>query len=143
MESVAYYRTKLMDQARAEQFAKCLAANACFTQVNVVESPRSAGKFFVAYLPTSEDRQAELVQHQIEGRAQRAAQEGCDYVFCKDEARGRTFHYCFNPKSGEVYETTRCSCSCPDFTFRGSKLGIPCKHMLALIGGLGSITTFE
>ncbi len=34
--------------------------------------------------------------------------------------------------SRKSYETTSTNCTCPDFQYRGSKTGKPCKHMVAV-----------
>lgn len=127
------HRTKLMDAARAGRFAQCLAANSRFTNVQTVQS-RSEGKFFVTYQPSSDHRYQELAKAERDARLARATDHAAEYeVVQEPEAR---FFYVLNVVSGEVYETTARSCSCPDWTYRGSRTGIPCKHQLLIRQGL-------
>jgi predicted nucleic acid-binding Zn finger protein len=127
------YRTKPMAEAAAKRFARCLSSNSRFEQVSVFES-RSPGKFFVAYLPTNETRQAEMRATEQGKRQARAESEGRSYQFCMDE--GGRFVWCLST-SGEVYEVTPKSCTCPDHTYRCSRVpGLQCKHQLALDSAL-------
>lgn len=133
------FRSKPMDRDRAERFARCISANERFTEVFVQES-KSAGKFYVSYLPASQARQADmLATHQTE-RLQRALAEGDGYTFVLDDSR--TFFWCLSV-SGEVYETTEHNCSCPDHTYRCSKAGLKCKHQLALLNGQGTFRSWQ
>lgn len=128
------YRTKLMTETRAAAFAACLTANgARFESVEVVRSERAKGDadHFVTFLPVSETRQYGMVVSQLEARAERAQAEGAAYLFLADKDAGRAFFHCFNPVSSEIYEVSETSCSCPDWTYRASKIGVPCKHQLA------------
>ncbi len=132
MQSITGYRTKLMAQDRAERFARCLSGNPRFVNVAVTESSRARGaaKWFVAYQPASEERQAELRQDAQDTRAERAQAQAENYLFVLDDT-GRYFH-CLNVTSGEVYETTEHSCSCPDATYGCRPAGIHCKHTTLL-----------
>jgi hypothetical protein len=142
MESVACYRTKPLEENRARGFAKCLAANPSFTQVEVIPS-RSPGKFSVVWHPASESRQADLIQHQVDARTQRAMEEGSDYLVCRDLDGGRQFFHVYNPKSGETHGTTPTHCTCGDWEHRASKLGVPCKHQISVFKlGLGQRVSF-
>lgn len=60
-------------------------------------------------------------------RAQRAAEQANNYGLFAHSA-GNVFSVI--SRSGNVYETTTETCSCPDFTQRGSKATPPvaCKH---------------
>lgn len=121
-----HYRTKPMDPARANQFAKCLAAHPAFTAVEV-QSSRSPGKAVVAYQPKSEQRlqaMRDTVQNQ---REERAASEGAGYVWLREPG----FHWCMS-LSGEVYEVTPHSCTCADHVYRCKDAGLACKHQVAL-----------
>jgi hypothetical protein len=134
-----HFRTKLMDQAQAERFAHCLDANARFAKVTVEES-RSAGRFFVSFLPAAPERQAEMLETVQSERLVRALTEGSDYVFVVDDSA--RFMWCFNPRSGETWEVTSQSCTCPDHVYRCSRVGLKCKHQLALIHGQGEVRSW-
>lgn len=125
------YRTKLMPLTRAASFARCLDGNTRFTSV-MLEKPAKAkaDKFFVTFRPANPERQTALYQTEWDKREARAENEGGDYIFWKDPD-GR-FWWVFNPLSGETYELTPFSCSCPDYQFRCNKAGLHCKHMHAL-----------
>lgn len=129
-----FHRTKLMEAARAERFARCLMANEHFAAVSVEESPtaKSAKRCYVRYQPASDRRQADLVRGEMAARAQRAAEQAGNYLFVLDDSR-RYFH-CLNFESGEVYEVTERSCSCPDHTYRAAAVGA-CKHVRILRSG--------
>lgn len=129
------YRTKPLAQAQAERFAQCISHNAAFTNVEVQPS-KSAGKFVVLYQPSNAQRLAELLDGEQAKREERAATEGQGYLFVLDDS-SRYFH-CLSA-SGEVYETTERSCNCPDWTYRGSKAGVACKHQIALHTGAGEV----
>ena len=137
----SFYRTKLMDRTRAFQFAQCLEANPLFAAVEVEESKRSAGKFFVSYVPSNPERRRELVAREQDKREAKAITEGAEYVFCLDKDAGRPFWWCLST-SGEVYEVTPQACNCPDHTFRCGPNGLKCKHQLALIHGQGTHSQF-
>lgn len=125
------YRTRLLrDEALALRFARCLTANGRFDAVEVVASARAKGEgWFVQFHPASERASAALLSHQREARERRAQAEGDQYKFFHDAVTGET--WCWSA-SGNVYQTDESACSCPDFQHRGSKAGVPCKHMLAL-----------
>ena len=127
------YRTKLMTKEQADRFARCLSGNRAFTQVQVTEPPRSPGKFFVSFLPASEQRQAAMKAREQDKREALAGSEGRDYLFVLDDSR--RFFWC-QSTSGEVYETTERGCSCPDFHYRCQRAGVRCKHQLALAQAL-------
>jgi hypothetical protein len=127
------HRTKLMERGAAERFAACIGGNARFANVSVVAS-QSEGKFFVTYQPASDHRYQELARAEVDSRRERAAAQAEGYEIVQEpEAR---FFYVLSVKSGEVYEATERSCNCPDYTYRGSRTGIPCKHQLMLREGL-------
>jgi predicted nucleic acid-binding Zn finger protein len=141
----AGYRTKLMDRPTADRFAACLQANPRFTDVAVCESGRTQNpevRWFVAYAPASETRQAALASSEQHKRLQTSLEEGSSYVFCLDQDGARPFFYCLNPRSGEVYEVTERTCTCPDFHYRCRHAGLHCKHQLALLNGLGQAASF-
>jgi predicted nucleic acid-binding Zn finger protein len=141
------FRTRCLPHAQAERFAACLAANERFRDVEVVESARAKGerRHFVEFLPANPERLAAMLSRQQDARQQRADTEGRDYVFALDKNAGRVFAHCFNPSSGQVYETTEHTCSCPDWEWRCSSLGLSCKHQLALAAALarGEVGRFE
>lgn len=138
----AGYRTRLMEAGPAERFARCLRGNAQYVGVQVRESRTAKGprRWFVAYFPADDARYSRLLQGHREERAARAAAEGAGFVFCADPS-GR-FEWCLS-RSGEVYEVTAHSCTCPDYHYRGAGSGVPCKHMLALRAGQGVRTAFR
>lgn len=126
------YRTALMERNRAFGFARCLAANAGrFCDVEVLQSARAKGAaaWFVRFRPARRERLSALLQAEWDKRAKKAAEEGGEYVFVRFAGESHT--WCFNPISGETYQVTAFSCSCPDFQFRCSKAGIQCKHQQA------------
>ena len=126
----AQFRTKCLPLARAASFARCLQANPNFGAVTIEESARAKGeaRWFVAYVPTNPERIASVLADQQDKRQAKASTEGACYEFVADES-GR-FFWCLST-SGEVYEVTRHSCSCPDFEHRCRHAGLACKHMLA------------
>lgn len=71
------------------------------------------------------------VEQMEQERQERAASEL--YTFVKSVEDGTTVVYCLSHKSKETYTITRHACTCKDWEFRGSKLGIECKHRLGLL----------
>lgn len=128
----AFFRTKLMDLARAAAFARCIGANERFAEVTIETSTRakSERKYFVQFQPASDERKGAILDRQQDARAERAATQG--FTFCLDKDAGRPFFWCWSHTSGEVYETTQHSCNCPDHDFRCKPNGLSCKHILAL-----------
>lgn len=138
------FRTKLMPEGAALRFAKCLRANARFTGVLVYESDRAKSpvrRHFVIYHPTSAARCEAILQREQDGRTVRALTEGQGYTFVLDKDGGRPFYWCLSA-SGEVYETTRESCACPDYEYRCRLAGVHCKHIVALNAGVGRVITW-
>jgi hypothetical protein len=121
-----HYRTKLMETAAAWRFATCLKGNTRFTDVAMNHSSRAKGaaRYFVTYRPSNPERQADMLHRQQDARQERAETERFEFLADKDG--GRAFHWCVNPASGGVYQTTPSSCSCPDETYRQVPGG--CKH---------------
>ena len=145
------YRTKCLPKLQAERFAKCLAANPRFIDVDITQSLKAKSErcWFVTYRPVSEARQAAMVAMQQESREERALAEGANYVWCLDKDGGRPFYWLMGA-SGEVYEVDGQgrSCSCPDFVYRcaalkGTRNGLECKHITALRHGLGTVEEFR
>lgn len=130
------YRTKLLAADQAARFARCLAANPTFTQVATHESTRSAGKFFVSFLPVSPARQQDMLTREQDARTERAHREGSDYLWARD--LDGDWHWCLS-RSGETYEVTLHSCTCPDYAYRCRAQGLACKHMTALAAGVGQL----
>jgi hypothetical protein len=126
------YRTRLMTQEHAEQFAACLRANSLFDGVMVYESPtaKTERRHYVVYHPSDPDACAAILQRQQQKRADKARAEAQDYLFVRDDQTGR-FYWCMSA-SGEVYEVTDFSCTCPDFEYRCREAGVHCKHQVAL-----------
>jgi predicted nucleic acid-binding Zn finger protein len=135
----AYRPTKAMTEEAANRFAACLQANKAFTEVQVCPAPRSHGKFIVTYVPVNEERRRAMLVRENDARLLRAYLEGGSYLFVADESA--RFFWC-QSASGEVYEVTSRSCTCPDHTYRGSRFGIPCKHILALTEGISEPRSF-
>jgi hypothetical protein len=128
----AQYRTKLLAEAHAQQFASCLRANALFSGVMVYESERAKHperRFFVVYHPSDSDACAAILQRQQERRAAQARAEAGDYLIVPNVDRR---FFWVQSASGEVYEVTDFSCSCPDYEFRCREASIRCKHQLVL-----------
>lgn len=139
LSSFPHYRTRPLTLDVASRFARCLAGNAQFTGVEIVEAPRSPGKYVVRYLPANPERAQAIRDREQDSRAARAASEGDGYTFCLDESR--RFFWCLSV-SGEVYEVSERSCSCPDHQFRCGPNGMRCKHQLALAEGRGTVASF-
>lgn len=133
------YRTKLMEEPKAERFAACLRSNARFTAVALVKSERAkTPKFFVDFLPSSPECLEAMATRQQDARAERAATQQFSFILDKDA--GRPFVWCHSHSSGEVYELD-CqgrSCSCPDHEFRCKPNGLKCKHQIALLAAVAS-----
>ena len=130
-DGTVVYRTKLMDFARATAFARCIEANANFQDVVLEQSTRAkTEQYLVTFRPASRARQCDMLDREQDARTDRAHTEGGDYVFWQDPDRGYLY-WCYNPISGETYEVTIGSCSCPDYHYRCERAGIQCKHMAA------------
>lgn len=131
------YRTKLMERDRAQRFAACLRANPTFGNAAVCLSDRaqSERRFFVSYHPANPERIQDILDRKEGERAERAAAEGQSYTFVLDDSH--RFLWCLSA-SGEVYEVTERTCTCPDFVYRANPAGISCKHCLALQAGVGN-----
>lgn len=125
------FRTILLDIEQAGRWARCLAANARFTNVEIQISRRAKSadvRYFVTWQPASPARQAAMMDRQQNLRARRADEE--QFTFCHDG--DHDFYHCLSHGSGETYETTLHSCSCPDHSFRCAPNGLACKHQLSL-----------
>lgn len=61
-----------------------------------------------------------------EARRQRA--ESADFEWSVWDGR----NICANTETNKAYVVTETSCTCPDWTYRGSKSGTACKHQVAL-----------
>lgn len=129
MTSFTSYRTKLLSEARARQFAACLRKNSRAAFVAVMRSTRakSDDRWYVQWQPSNESRQRALVDAQDSARAQR----GCEgtFTFLKDVDGS---FLCFSHESGNVYSVREHSCDCPDATHRLAGTSIRCKHSWAL-----------
>jgi hypothetical protein len=139
MQTFCAHRPKLVNEAVAASFSRMIAANSDFANVEVKIAPaaKSARRYFVQYTPTNPARAEALRQIAEDARDQRATDQRAAYVFLPDSF-GRSFHDCCNLVTGETYEVSRHSCSCGDFTFRGSRQSppVPCKHMRMLAADL-------
>jgi SWIM zinc finger len=124
------FRTRLMEIEKAARFAKCLQANARFTGVEIQTSRRATSeiRYFVTFLPSNPERIQAMLESQQATRAERA--ESQVFTFCAD--LDHPFYFCHSAASGEVYETTARSCSCPDAHYRLNGTGLLCKHSIAL-----------
>ncbi len=133
MQCITGYRTKLLPLARAERFARCLAANGRFTNVQVQESNRTKSadkRHFVYYTPRSVERGWALRDEAQDARQKRAEEQAHRYQFVLSDS-GR-FYYTLNVETGEVYETTVHDCDCPDKAYNLRRTGLQCKHSLML-----------
>lgn len=132
------YRTKLLTTDRASRFAKCLAANSSrFIEVRTVPCPTARGerRYFVTYQPVSPDSICRQAEREITSRQARADVEGAGYLWQLDTDEPRPFYRCCS-LSGECYEVTDCSCTCPDWEYRLSRAiwsGLYCKHIRAYL----------
>lgn len=129
MISFVTYRTKLLSEKQASAFAAALRANSRFAMVSVERSSRARGEkaFIVRFEPSNAARKEALVNNAQDQRTERALTQS--FTFCRDT--DHDFCHCLS-HSGEVYETTLNSCSCPDETYRCSGVGLACKHRIAL-----------
>jgi hypothetical protein len=128
------YRTRLLSEGQAVRFAKCVGAHPAFTEVTVQESPGAKNplrRHYVAYTAARPARFSTLRAREVRSRAYRAGEQADNYAFWPDPDHQGLF-WCHNLTSNEVYEVSRGSCSCPDHTFRGARVGVPCKHMTLL-----------
>ena len=127
----AKYRTRLMTETHAESFAAALRANAQWDGVMVCESPRAKGerRHYVVYHPASAEAREAILARQEASRAARAEAELDEYLIVP--ADGETFFWVASG-SGNVYEVTDFSCTCPDHEHRCRAAGIRCKHQVAL-----------
>ena len=87
-------------------FATCLKANSRFTDVAMNHSSRATGpaRYFVTYRPSNPERVADMLHRQQDARQERAESERFEFLADKDG--GRPFHWCVNPATGGVYQTT-------------------------------------
>lgn len=129
--SGAQYRTRLLTQEHAEQFAACLRANVLFDGVMVYESPRAKGdrRWFVVYHPSDPAACEAILTRQQQQRAEKARVEADEYLIVPNDDRR---FFWVQSASGKVYEVTDFSCSCPDYEHRCRQAGIRCKHQVAL-----------
>jgi len=127
------FRTTLLTEARAESFARMLAGNARFEDIEVQESSRAKSEraFFVTFSPSSAARKDLIFMAQWDSRRTKGEGEGADYTFWPDDDNAGCF-WVFNPISGETYTTSIFSCSCPDYLYRASRAGCLCKHQHSL-----------
>lgn len=126
-----YFRTKLFrSEARADAFCKMVSANSRFTNASVIQSNRTEDGWFVQYQPANPARYADLYYSQYRQRELKGKGEGRCYEWDLQQRDGRVWYLCLST-SGETYEVTECSCTCPDWQFRGRKSGLPCKHQHA------------
>lgn len=139
MQTFCGYRTRLLPEGRAFGFAKFIQANPSFTGVTVHERPTAKDpkrRFYVTYTAARPARQTRLRRVEVTTRRIRAHQQAGNYTFWADPDH-RGLYWCHNHISGEVYEVSRKNCSCPDYCFRGSQEGVPCKHIVLLRNWLG------
>jgi len=140
------YRSKCLTEPKAQRFARCLEANARFSDITLCRSNRAKSDtcWFVSFRPVSEERQAQMFSKQQMSREERALTEGSAYVWALDKDAGRAFWWLMSA-SGEVYELDLRgrSCSCPDYVYRCQGNGLECKHSQALRHGLGAFADFE
>ena len=123
------YRTRVFRSlARAQAFAKMINANPRFEAAEVIYPENICG-FWVEYQPTSQARKAHLISLQATARAARAAVEIGEYTWKLNESETA---YEVTTTAGKSYEVAGACCTCADWTYRGSKTGIPCKHMIAM-----------
>lgn len=136
-------RTKLMAFEAATRFARCLSANVRFAAVAIETSSRAKGekRHFVTFLPASRERLEALAQRQQDARTERAFVQ--EFTFCADRDTERLFWWCYSHESGETYETTEQSCSCPDAEYRCRANGLRCKHQIALSQAIRAEATVE
>ena len=69
---------------------------------------------------------SEAAGQALEARVTRAAQQAGEMAFTQTESG-----WIVETKGG-CYRTGEGYCSCGDWTYRGSRTGIPCKHQSAL-----------
>jgi hypothetical protein len=129
-DGIITYRTTLMTWARAKAFAKCIATNANFCDVELLPSAKAKGdQYYIQFRPVNVERQLDMYQAEWNKNAQRAEVEGGDFIYW-DCAEQRGLSFVFNPKSGQVYEMHQGTCQCPQMTYRCSGAALHCKHMI-------------
>lgn len=69
----------------------------------------------------------ETLAHEQEARITRAVEQGGEMVWTTTKTG-----WTVKTPSGGNYQVAAGWCSCPDYTYRGSRNGIPCKHLVAL-----------
>ena len=131
-DGVIRYRTRLFsDWEQADRFRRCLEANPRFVDPTVCESGTSKTvKWFVTFRPGNRERQLDMYERQWDARRDRGWTEGLEYIFWQDPDHPGSW-WCFNPRSGETYEVTIFSCTCPDYVYRCHLAALQCKHMQA------------
>lgn len=133
MQRLLDFRTRLMREAQARNFAKALAARSAFTNVTVQKHERAVTDkaYYVVFAPRDPVRAGQLAAEAQQARKDRAKAQAANYIFVLDES-GRYYH-CWNTLSGEVYEVTCETCTCPDNEIRlRGQFGIRCKHRILL-----------
>ena len=131
-EGAVAYRTTNMPLARAAAFARCVTANTTrFCDVAIVQARTKEVAYHVTFRPVSVLRQGDLYEAQWAARCAKAASEGADYIYWRDDDCPGSW-WVFNPISGETYTVCVFSCSCPDYHYRAGRAGVACKHMQAL-----------
>jgi predicted nucleic acid-binding Zn finger protein len=126
------YRTRCLSIQAAGAFARCLRGNAKFTGIEIAESKRARGekRWIVLFTPSNAARVEDMQERQQGSRAQRAVEQS--FTFCLDKDSGQPFFWVHSHQSGEVYEVTEHSCSCPDAAYRLQGTSLRCKHQIAL-----------
>lgn len=143
------YRTALLEAPQAAAFAACLSANPLFAHAHVVESNQTKNatrRWFVAYQPSSPERQAAIAARQQEKRIARAAEEGDRYIWVSDAPRPVWLLIASSGGTYEVYTNAQgqaVACNCPDSELRCQDAGLLCKHLIAHRTGLGRFYTLE
>lgn len=130
------YRNKpLLPHAQAIRFAAMLRGNPLFTAVEVREQPLArnkktgeakANRFFVTFQPTSEARQAQLLEHFQQEQDRRADEQWEGYTVRYTDRRG--VYLVENLENGKRYEVHGRECSCEQWQFRLVSAGGTCKH---------------
>ncbi len=127
-------RTAPLSQARAEAFARCLAANKRFdARASVHETKAGSGRYYVAFLPAAPASQQAILAAYQQEQIDRAIDEMDGYSY---EPIPAGVLVTTLPNRNGVRDTYHVQpdllhCTCPHFEYRLKEAGVLCKHLVA------------
>jgi predicted nucleic acid-binding Zn finger protein len=139
-----HYRSGLLEQEEAEDFAAYLRKRPEFTDVTLRENVKTKAdnpkRWVVYYQPAHQTRQAELLAKEVRARLTRALKEGESYVWHLDRTHPLRPFWRVQTTKGSTYEIGPHGedCTCEDYVMRCKRADIPCKHLLAFGMALGT-----